>query len=220
MILDLHVIQAINAGLKYYKERETEFNRLFVGVGPSTLTAWFNDFSGDHYPSVRSRHAQGTAQAPLVTVIPQSETVTHELLSEYGGTDDEGRALDTYMIAESVELALFARSPDMARVYHVLCRASLALARRPMHRAGYHVFRYDGSDPLTPEEELASEELGIYVKRQRVRGEYQVQISIPPNAEYGDVSTYSLDNVLVLSDTYTTDEGIQGGVTPSVPSNN
>lgn len=216
MILDLHVIQAISSGLKYYKERESEFGKLFAGVGASTLSAWYSDFSSEHFPSVRSRHAQGTAQAPLITVIPQAETVTQELLSEYGGVDAEGRALDTYMIAESVELALFARSPDMARVYHVLCRASLALARRPMHRAGYHIFRYDGSDPLSPEEELASEELGIYVKRLRVRGEHQVQISIPPDAEYNGTSTYS--NVLVLSDTYTTDGGMQGGVATPSPS--
>jgi hypothetical protein len=215
MVLDLHVIQALSAGFKYYKEREADFKALFVGVGEATLTAWFADFSGEHYPAVRSRHAQGTAQAPLVTVIPQAETVTQELLGDFGGVDSASQAVDTYMISESVELALFARAPDMARVYHVLSRASLALARRPMHRAGYHVFRYDGSDPLTPEEELASEELGITVKRLRVRGEYQVRIPIPQNAEYGDSPTYSLDNVLVLSDTYTTDDGHQGGVTPS-----
>jgi hypothetical protein len=213
MILDLHVLQAVSSGLKYYKEREAAFKALFVGVGDATLSAWYSDFTGEHYPSVRSRHAQGTAQAPLITIIPQAETVTQELLGDFGGIDSQSQALDTYMISESVELALFARSPDMARVYHVLCRAAIALARRPMHRAGYHVFRYDGSDPLSPEEDLAAEELGITVKRQRVRGEYQVQIPIPPNAEYGDTTTY--ENVLVLGDTYTTDDGVQGGVTPS-----
>lgn len=218
MILDLHVIQAINAGLKYYKERQSDFNKLFIGVGASTLSAWFNDFSGEHFPAVRSRHAQGTAQAPLITVIPQAEAVTNELLYDFGGFNTDGETLDTYMITESVELAIFARSPDMARVYHVICRASLALARRPMHKAGYHIFRYDGSDPLTPEEELASEELGIYVKRQRVRGEYQVQIPIPQEAEYAGMQTFT--NVLVLSDTYKTDENYEGGVTVPSSSDN
>jgi hypothetical protein len=211
MILDLHVVQAVSAGFRYYKDNEAAFNKLFVGVGAQTLSAWYADFVGDHYPTIRSRHAQGTAQAPLLTVIPQSEAVTQELLGDYGGVNEEGESLDTYMITESVEIALFARTPDMARVYHVVSRAALALARRPMHRAGYHVFRYDGSDPLSPEEDLAAEELGITVKRQRVRGEYKVQIPIPSDVEYGGSSTY--DNVIVLSDTFTNDNGVQGGVT-------
>lgn len=213
MILDLHVVQAISAGLRYYKENEPAFIKLFLGVAPSTLSAWYSDFTAGHYPTVRSRHAQGTAQAPLITVIPQAEAVTQELLSDYGGTNSDGEALDVYMISESVELALFAKSPDMARVYHVVCRAALALARRPMHRAGYHVFRYDGSDPLSPEEDLAAEELGITVKRLRVRGEYKVQIPIPPDVEHGGVALF--DNVLVLSDTFQNENGVQGGVTPS-----
>jgi hypothetical protein len=179
-------------------------------VGDATLSAWFADFSGAHFPSIRSRNAQGSVQAPLITVVPQAETVTQELLSDFGGRSASGEALDTYMISESLELAVFAKTPDMARVYHVVARASIALARRAMHRAGYHVFRYDGSEALAPEEELAAEELGISAKRLRVRGEYQVQIAIPSEAEYNGVSTF--DSVIVQSDTLTTDEGVQGAV--------
>ena len=210
MILDLHTLNAVSSGLSYYRTREEAFRRLFVGVAEATLTAWFADFSGEHFPSVRSRHAQGSAQAPLITVVPQAEAVTQELLSDFGGRSTSGEALDTYMISESLELAVFAKTPDMARVYHVVARASLALARRSMHRAGYHVFRYDGSEALAPEEELAAEELGISAKRLRVRGEYQVQIAIPSEAEYNGVSTF--DAVNVQSDTLTTDEGVQGAV--------
>lgn len=212
MILDLHTLNAVSSGLSYFRTREEAFKRLFVGVGDATLAAWFADFSGDHFPSVRSRHAQGSAQAPLITVIPQAESVTQELLGDFGGRHaDTGEALDTYMIQESAELAVFARTPDMARVYHVLTRASIAMARRAMHRAGYHVYQYGGSDPLSPEEELASEELGIYVRRLRVTGQYQVQIPIPANIEH-ITTVYSGDKLQVLSETLTDDAGVAGGV--------
>jgi len=212
MILDLHTLNAVSSGLSYFRTREEAFKRLFVGVGDATLTAWFADFSGDHYPSVRSRHAQGSAQAPLITVIPQAESVTQELLGDFGGRHaDTGEALDTYMIQESAELAVFARTPDMARVYHVLTRASIAMARRAMNRAGYHVYQYGGSDPLSPEEELASEELGIYVRRLRVTGQYQVQIPIPANIEHV-TTVYSGDKLQVLSETLSDDAGVAGGV--------
>ena len=210
MILDLHVVNALTSGFAYYRTRESAFKGLFVGVGDATLSAWFADFSGAHFPSIRSRNAQGSVHAPLITVVPQAETVTQELLSDFGGRSASGEALDTYMISESLELAVFAKTPDMARVYHVVARASIALARRAMHRAGYHVFRYDGSEALAPEEELAAEELGISAKRLRVRGEYQVQIAIPSEAEYNGVSTF--DSIIVQSDTLTTDEGVQGAV--------
>jgi hypothetical protein len=212
MILDLHTLNAVSSGLSYFRTREEAFKRLFVGVGDATLSAWFADFSGDHFPSVRSRHAQGSAQAPLITVIPQAESVTQELLGDFGGRHaDTGEALDTYMIQESAELAVFARTPDMARVYHVLTRASIAMARRAMNRAGYHVYSYGGSDPLSPEEELASEELGIYVRRLRVTGQYQVQIPIPANIEH-ITTVYSGDKLQVLSETLTDDAGVAGGV--------
>lgn len=212
MILDLHTLNAVSSGLSYYRTREEAFKRLFVGVGESTLTAWFADFSGEHFPAVRSRHAQGTAQAPLITVIPQAESVTQELLGDFSGRQAEtGETVDTYMIQESAELAVFARTPDMARVYHVLTRASIAMARRAMHRAGYHVYQYGGSEPLSPEEELASEELGIYVRRLRVTGQYQVQIPIPAGIENLN-AVYSGDKLQVLSETFTDEAGVVGGV--------
>lgn len=212
MILDLHTLNAVSSGLSYYRTREEAFKRLFVGVAEATLTAWFADFSGEHFPSVRSRHAQGSAQAPLITVIPQAESVTQELLGDFSGRHTEtGEAVDTYMIQEGAELAVFARTPDMARVYHVLTRASIAMARRAMHRAGYHVYQYGGSDPLSPEEELASEELGIYVRRLRVTGQYQVQIPIPAGIENLN-TVYSGDKLQVLSETFTDEAGVVGGV--------
>ena len=209
MILDLHAVQAIASGCDYYRTRQADFNALFVGVGTSTLSAWYAAFSTDQFPLVRSHTARGTAQAPLITINPQAESVAQELVGEFAERVS-GVTRDTYMIREGVELVIFARTPDMARVYHVVVRASVALARRAMHRAGY-----GGAQPLNPEEDLAAEELGIYVRRLTLSAEYQVHVPIPAAAEF-TVSTYEAEQVLVLTDAERTNDGTQGGVSPLV----
>ena len=214
MILDLHAVQAIASGCDYYRTRQAEFNALFVGVGTSTLSAWYAAFSTDQFPLVRSHTARGTAQAPLITINPQAESVAQELVGEFAERVS-GVTRDTYMIREGVELVVFARTPDMARVYHVVVRASVALSRRAMHRAGYHVWSYGGAQPLNPEEDLAAEELGIYVRRLTLSAEYQVHVPIPAAAEF-TVSTYEAEQVLVLTDAERTNDGTQGGVSPLV----
>jgi len=211
MILDLHAVQAISSGLNYYKTRQTAFNALFVGVGTSTLAAWYSAFSSaDHFPTVRSYTAQGTAQAPLLTVRPLEEGVTQELVGDFAERVG-GVTRDSYLVRESVELVIFAKTPDMARVCHIVTRAAVALARRAMHRVGYHTWSYGGAQPLSPEEDLAAEELGIYVRRLTLNAEYQVHIPIPADAEF-TVPTIDVADVLVLSATERTADGVQGGV--------
>jgi hypothetical protein len=211
MIFDLHMMNALSSGFAFYKANQSSFYSLFQGVGTATLSAWYQDFSGDDFPIVRSRNAQGTAQAPLVTVVPLSESTTQMILSDFGGREG-GVAIDTYMIDESVEIVMFAKSPAMARVYHVVARACIAIARRALHAVDYHVIKYDGAEALTPEEELASEELGIYTKRLRASASYRVQIEIPRNIEYKDIATH--ENVLVLNEDQKDSEGNAGGVSP------
>lgn len=215
MILDLHAVQAVSSGLNYYRTRQSEFNALFVGVGTSTLAAWYAAFSSaDHFPTVRSHTAQGTAQAPLLTVRPLEEGVTQELVGDFAQRVG-GVTRDSYLVRESVELVIFAKTPDMARVGHIVTRAAVALARRAMHRVGYHTWSYGGAQPLSPEEDLAAEELGVYVRRLTLNAEYQVHIPIPADAEF-TVPTFEADQVLVLADAETTGAGARGGVTPVV----
>lgn len=211
MIFDLTALQAISSGFNYYKTRESAFKALFRGVSDSVLSGWFTDFSSaEHFPTFRARNAQGTATAPLVTVIPQSETVVQQMLGSFGGRV-EGETQDAYVVQEGVELVMFAKSPDMARVYHVVARASHAIARRPLLRAGYISVEYQGSEALTPEEELASEELGIYIKRISLNAQYQIEIPIPTDS---DISVNTFTNVLVLSKDQIDKQNQFGGVSP------
>ena len=112
---------------------------------------------------------------------------------------------------EGTEVLIMARSADMARVYHVLTRASIAIARRALHGAGYHLVEYGGASGLAPEEDLAAEELGLYIRRVTVTADRRVSITIPASAEF-DVDVYSGDEILVLSSDQTDASGTAGGV--------
>lgn len=213
MIFDLTALQAMASGFGYYRTRESEFKALFRGVADATLSSWFADFSSnEHFPSFRTRSAQGTSQAPLITIIPQTETVIQQVLGSFGGREN-GETRDSYLVQEGVELVIFAKSSDMARVYHVIARASHAIARRPLLRAGYTSIEYTGAQPLTPEEEIASEELGIYVRRLSFEARYQIEIPIPSDS---DISAETFTNVLVLNIDQQDEQNRAGGVSPDL----
>ena len=52
-------------------------------------------------------------------------------------------------------------------------------------------------EPLGPEEDLAAEEPGLYIRRVTVTADRRVSITIPASAEF-DVDVYSGDEILVL----------------------
>jgi hypothetical protein len=210
MLFDLNAQRTLAAGFAYYKTREAEFRALFTGVSDDVLGAWFTELS-DHYPLFRTRNTRGTDEAPMLVVTPQDERVTQTIIGDFDTRDDQGRGVDSYLIRETVEVLIMARSADMARVYHVLTRASIAIARRALHRAGYHLVEYGGASGLAPEEDLAAEELGLYIRRVTVTADRRVSITIPASAEF-DVDVYSGDEILVLSSDQTDASGMAGGV--------
>lgn len=210
MIIDLNMIHALSSGFNYYRGNESAFRALFSGVSESVLGAWFSEL-GEQYPQFRTRNARGTDTAPMIVVSPLSENVTQTMLGDFDSRSSTGEGVDAYLVRETVELLLIAKSPDLVRVYHVVARASVALARRALHRAGYHLVEYNGADAITPEEELVAEDLGLFMRRLTVSAEHRVAIPIPPSTEFS-ASVYSGSDVLVLSEDMTTPEGVGGGV--------
>jgi hypothetical protein len=206
-MLDLNTINVLSAGFGYYKTRETEFKALFAGVSDAVLGAWFSELS-DHFPEFRLRNARGTDQTPMLIVSHLSESVTQTVLGDFDSRTAEG-AVDSYLIREVCEITILAKTPDMVRVYQVLARASIAIARRSLHRAGYHLVEYGGADALAPEEELAAEELGIFVRRLTYSADRRIAIPIPNSAEF-EVPVFSGDALLVLSSDQDDGQGNQG----------
>lgn len=211
MMLDLNLLNALASGFEYYKTRESAFKALFTGVSESVKSAWFSELVNDAYPAFRTRNARGSEQAPMIIVAPLSENVTQTLLGDFDSRAGSGESIDAYLIRETCEITLIAKSPDLARVYHVLTRASIALARRPLHKAGYHLVEYGGADALTLEEELAAEELGLFIRRLTTTADHRVAIPIPTASEFS-VPVYSGSDLLVLAEDQTDENENPGGV--------
>ena len=210
MLFDLHMISALSAGFAFYRTREPEFKALFTSVSDSVLSDWFSEFDA-HFPAFRTRNARGTDEAPLIVVSPLSERVTQTMLGDFDGRDAQGLGVDAYLVRETLDLTIIAKSPDMTRVYHVVARAAIAIARRSLHRVGYHLVEYGGADALAPNEELAAEEVGLFIRRLTVSADARVSITIPASAEFeGD--TYSGGALSVLADDQTDANDNTGGV--------
>ena len=212
-MFDLNSLNVLSSGFAYYRTRESEFKALFSGIADSVLSQWFSELSS-HYPTFRLRTARGTDETPMLIVSLLAENVTQTILGDFDSRA-EGECVDSYLIRELCEITILAKSPDMARVYHVLARASIAIARRSLHRAGYHLIEYGGSDALAPEEELAAEELGIYARKLTYSADRRFAIPIPSSAEF-DVPVFSGSDVRVLASDQTDNEGNEGQV--SIPS--
>jgi hypothetical protein len=174
------------------------------------LADWFAEFNA-HFPTFRTRNARGTDAAPIIVVSPLSERVTQTVLGDFDGRDAQGRGVDAYLVRETVDITIIAKSPDMTRVYHVLVRASIAIARRSLHRAGYHLVEYGGADALAPNEDLAAEEVGLFIRRVTASADTRVSIIIPTSAEFSG-AVYSGDSLSVLADDQTDANGNTGGV--------
>lgn len=213
MILDLNILNSLSSGFQYYKTRENEFKALFAGVSDSVLTTWYAEFNTE-FPVFKTRNARGTDESPMLVVSPLSENVQQTMLGDYERRENSGVGVDAYIIRETVEILILAKSPDMVRVYHVITRASIAIARRPLHRVGYHLIGYGGADGLSPEEELSAEELGLYVRRITVTGDHTVSIPIPSASEFGDTPIYEGTDILVLNADQKKN-GLDGGVSIS-----
>ena len=68
-----------------------------------------------------------------------------------------------------------------------------------------------GADALAPNEELAAEEVGLFIRRLTVSADARVSITIPASAEFeGD--TYSGGALSVLADDQTDANDNTGGV--------
>ena len=110
----------------------------------------------------------------MLVVSPLSENVTQTVLGDYDSRTAEGVGVDAYLVRETGD------DPREIAGHgargQVLARASIAIARRPLHRAGYHLVEYGGADALTPG---VSGGAGLYIRRLTATGEHRVSSRSP-----------------------------------------
>lgn len=212
-MFDLLLLETLHNGFEYYLQNKSDFKALFFGLKDATLESWFSLFVAQK-PVFRARYAQGTAQAPMITVLTGQEDVQEKFMGKTEYRDTDGRLVVGYNVSENAQVVILAKSPELARIYFIVLRACFEQGARAIMKAGYSQTAYDGTTLLDPEEELSSEELGIYVRKMNFSASYPVQIKLTKDAEFGDQTTYSnLDDLLVLASDQEKN-GIKGGVIP------
>ena len=212
-MFDLLLLETLHNGFEYYLQNKNDFKALFFGLNDATLEQWFSLFIAQK-PVFRARYAQGTAQAPMITILTGQEDVQEKFMGKTEYRANDGRMVVGYNVSENAQAVIFAKSPELARIYFIVLRAAFEQGARALMKAGYSQTAYEGTTLLDPEEELSSEELGIYVRKMNFSASYPVEIKLTKDAEFGDQTTYSsIDDLLVLASDQEKNN-IRGGVTP------
>jgi hypothetical protein len=212
-MFELHLLSALANGFKYYSNNKPAFKTLFFGFADSTLEAWFSLLNAN-LPTFYSRYAQGTRDTNTIMVLGGIENVTDKFTGKMLTRASNGLLEVGYNVNEDAQVVLFTKSPELARVYHSILRASFEQGALALQKAGYYAVTYEGSQALSPEEELASEEMWVYVKKLNFSCSYTVSIQLTKEAEFGDlpIITNAAEVLVLASDQEK--NGNKGGVTP------
>lgn len=212
-MFDLHLLSILANGFKFYVNNKPAFKKLFLGISDSTLEQWYSLVTLQ-LPLFSSRYAQGTREAPMITVIGGIESVSNNFLGKALARNAQGFLEVGYQASEDAQVVILAKSPELARCYAIMIRAAFEQSLNALLKAGYDQAMYTGGQALDPEEELASEELGIYVKKLNFSSMYTVKIELTKESEFGDTTVISNPQELLVLAVDQEKDGIKGGVIP------
>ncbi len=168
-MLDLHILLALQNGWEYYTDEDNKetWKTLFPGIRDETLDGWHAALRRmeNHF---RTHYAKGAGHFPCIVVQQTRDNPRREYapLGDAVGEDDAGRPLFTMLLEQSVRVMCFADNPELSRAMDITVRAILQASVRRLLTAGYTDIWYDGAEGLLPEEDLAAENMGIFVKKQ------------------------------------------------------
>jgi len=180
-VADLHVLIALQNGWGPYAEPTngpTHFARLFPAVQPELVGEWWTDLMVTNPVSFRANAAPGSDGLPVIIVQMMGERVVEEALGHFGRkwTEVDKRLdVDSFIVETDVQVGMFAKSAEIARAMFVLTRAILLRFSKEFIKTGYLSFEYVSAQELAPEEELAAQELGVYVRRQTFKARSQIE---------------------------------------------
>jgi hypothetical protein len=212
-ILDIHAELAIANLWAQYMADAAVFKALFSNVPDALAQVWFDELSaatlnaaGDHELNVVTHGAQRVAAKgfPMVTVELLDESVAHEPL---GGAWEVADFVEQEgaILAQSVRLRLFAKSPEATRALFVVLRAMPFQLKAAFIELGYADISYVRGEALDPEEQLVTEEAGIYGRGMTWSAMAEVQYA--PLGVTGSEKPWTL-----LSDSFTDVDDNPGGV--------
>jgi len=178
-VLDLHTLLVLQNGWAYYMSDTTaayaQWAKLFSGLKAETLREWYTELKarGNDF---RSDISSGTGQLPA-TVVTLSDETNWKELEPMGGYVCDAPLTSILLLNQSIRVACYNGSPELARAMHVTIRAILQTSVRRLQKEGYLDFQYEGVEELHPEEELLAEEKGIFTRVQRWKALSETEIA-------------------------------------------
>lgn len=208
-MLDYHLIHALQAMIPKYTASFANFAALFDGENVTTavLTEWWNRLVAAP-PEVREFAAKSASNYPALVVQLQNEGAADAPMGS-GYTTNAGVKVEQQDVSTSAAIEIWAGTPEMVRVFHVLVRAIVLGVRPNFQRAGYTQFNYAGVDPPTAVEEQIAEDFGVLVRRVSVSATRRV--AVPQLGEAGATVSWF---VLASDESIA---GVNGGVVPFQP---
>jgi hypothetical protein len=182
-LLDLHTLIGLQNGWSYYRDAIVNFRELFPHVETALVDDWHLKLSAKKV-NFRPHGAAGSDEFPVVAVQLMNETHQHEPLGGYAYTKADGRDVEAMILKQTIGITILTQSAEITRALHVVIRAIMQLAKTDFLKAGYLDLMFDQTEELAPQEELAAEELGIFVRRQRYTA--RAQVEVPHIGEAGE----------------------------------
>ena len=154
-----HVKAAISAGISFYITDLVKFKGLFPLIPSATLEALHAEIVASP-PEVRPFAEAGTAHLPVVVVQLQDRTVLNRPL---GGQSSHG--VESMISKQTVQIEVMGKGSDLVHVLADLTLRVIQTARSDFLSGGYITFQIESSQGLDPHEQLAAEEMGVFLRR-------------------------------------------------------
>ncbi len=166
-LFDLHAVAALQRGLPLYWQSLPEFQALFPQVEDAVTQAWHAALAADP-PEVACYGQKTNKEFPVVIVTtPDEQPDSESPLNGFAYRDAQGHEHVQEVGNETLSIEVLTRDVDTTRAVMVVVRAAMAQALDWFLAAQYESISFGGVDPLTPEEDLAAEAMGIHVRRVR-----------------------------------------------------
>ncbi len=167
-LFDMHVSMHLQVYWDWLRAYEARFQALFSGaVQDDMIKDWYDKLKNNDVVRFAVAYAPEQRQFPQVTVALQEEPLEKQPFSFSGGRDDDGNAITTMLVRETVAIRIYSPLPALTRALHVAVQAAMMTGANWFLKLGYSDLQYGGGQDLQPDLELMPEMLGIFLREQR-----------------------------------------------------
>ena len=157
-----HLLTALHSALSHYLDLANEAEAIAAldatAYGEESTKRTLSKLRTSP-PSLRVHAQAGAALPPLVVSQQLSRRVTDRPLGHNASGEE------TAISKQDARLEVFAKTEEEAELLTDLVARGLQQSRSDFLKNGYLYFTVEGLEELAPHEQLAAEELGLYVRR-------------------------------------------------------